>query len=169
MIDALRRQARFVVTKGCQWHLDSVRRPHINVLECIRVLLIGQLGLHHNVVLIQRLVHGRDLPLAESGVQRIVDNLRSDPKPRCGVTVDDHPRCQSPVLKVGIRIAYLRECFDPVEHDVRPCLRSSMVSLWTVYWNCALPLRPPMRNSWGDWRKSVEPGSCSLGRRRAMT
>ena len=123
MIDALCGHSRFVVDEGTQWDFGPVRRPDINILERIRILLIGEFRLHHDVVLVQRLVHCRDLSLSKCGVQGIVDDLRSDSKPRRGVAVDDHPRFQSFILKIRIRVANLRKRLDPIEHNVRPFLK----------------------------------------------
>ena len=57
-----------------------------------------EVGLHfqHHVVLVQLREHGRDLPLAEGVVERVVDHLRRDAEARGGVAVDDQMRSAGP-------------------------------------------------------------------------
>ena len=123
MIDALRGQTRFVVNKRTQRDFDAICRSHVNILERVGILLIRQFGFHHDVILIQWLVHRRDLPLAKRGVQSIIDNLGRDADPRCRIAVNDESSFQSPIGQVRVRIANLGKRLDAIEHDPRPFLQ----------------------------------------------
>ena len=53
----------------------SVRfvRPHIDVLEAVGILPEARLDFHDDTVLIQLLIHRRNLTLAKGVIERIVD------------------------------------------------------------------------------------------------
>ena len=57
------------------------------------------------MILIERGVHGGDLPLAEGVVQHVVDQLRRDPKARRGVAIVLHHGLQSAILLIGVDVA----------------------------------------------------------------
>ena len=69
-----------------------------------------ELGLHfqHDAVLIGLGEDGRDQPLAEGVVERIVDGRRCDAEPARGVAVDLHIGLQALVLQVAGDVGELR-------------------------------------------------------------
>ena len=64
-------------------------------------------GFHDDAVLVERVVNGRDLALAESIVQRGIDHARRDAEARGGVAVDDERRLQPAVLLIGADVGDL--------------------------------------------------------------
>ena len=72
---------RLISCHGTQRHLRAVRRADVNIVERRGVLPILRRHLHHHMVLIERRIHNRDLPLAEGIVQRVVDQLRTQAEP----------------------------------------------------------------------------------------
>jgi hypothetical protein len=67
-----------------------------NPAACL-VLLEIRIGFQHHVILVQLRVHGVDQALAESVVERAVDGVRSDAKPRRGGAIDTSDTARPPV------------------------------------------------------------------------
>src|ERR1019366_9179651 len=65
--------------------LNAGLSDHVNALQCIRRHLILRVNLEHHVILIQRLVDGRDLALTEGVVEDVVDLRRRNSQPRRGI------------------------------------------------------------------------------------
>ena len=61
------------------------------------------------MILVDRLVHGRDLALAESVVERAVDGLRGQTEARSGIAVDDHVRRKPGILLIRTDVGNLRQ------------------------------------------------------------
>ena len=76
--------------------------------DCGRALEPG-LNLEDDVVLVQLREHGRNLPLRERVVQRVVDVLRGNAEPGGGVAVDDELGLQAVDLLVAGDVASARE------------------------------------------------------------
>ena len=60
-----------------------------------RILLKLRQDFQHHVILIQLCEQGRDLALAESIVERVVDHLGRDAQPGSGIAIDDQRRLQT--------------------------------------------------------------------------
>src|SRR5882672_4743224 len=80
MIDGERCVGRCIVREGAERYQRAVRRPHIDVLEAIGILPETRLYFQHYMVLIQLLIHGRDLTLPKGVIQRIVDRRSVNPE-----------------------------------------------------------------------------------------
>ena len=79
--------------------VDAAERGGV-VLELLR-------HLHHHVVLVELLVGGGDLALAEGIRERGVNGERADAEARCGVAVDDQLGLQALALLVGCNVLEL--------------------------------------------------------------
>ena len=75
---------------------------------------------HDDVILVQVLVEGRHLALAEAVVERIVDVARGDAEPGRGLAVDGEEGLDAPVLLVGVDVDQLRLPFHLVCQPRRP-------------------------------------------------
>src|ERR1700734_2684604 len=93
------------VSKGRQGYGRAEGRPQVNILQRIGGLLELRRDLHDHVILVERTVNGRDLPLSEGIVKRIINVLRGDAQPAGGVAVDHQLGLQSAILLVGIHVA----------------------------------------------------------------
>ena len=114
-----RRDGRTVMGDGAQGNLLAAGRAHIDVAQGLRVLPVPRGGLHHHVILVQRLVHGRDLALAEGVVQRVVDQLRRDAEARGGLAVVGDQGLQAAVLLVAVDVDDDGDGFQLLEHAGR--------------------------------------------------
>ena len=79
-------------------------RAHVNFAQKLRILPELRRRLHHHVVLVQRGVHGRDLPLAKRVVQCIVIELRRDVESCGGLPVVSDHRLQTLILQIGVHV-----------------------------------------------------------------
>ena len=77
----------------------------VNILQRLSGLLILRRNFHDHMVLIQRPVHGRDLALSESIIERVIDVLGRNSQPAGRVTIDHQLRLQSFILLVSIYVA----------------------------------------------------------------
>src|SRR5215831_742199 len=103
-----------------QRDLAAGRRADVNILESGGMALkIGQ-GLEHYVVLVELGEERRDLALAESVVERVVNGLRRDTETGSGLTVNDQRSNRSAGLLIGGDIAKLWQSFQPVDQPRRP-------------------------------------------------
>ena len=78
---------------------------------------------HDHVILVQRLVHDRDLALAEGVVQSVVNVRGSHAQPRGGVAIDDHGGFQTLVLLVGVDVAQFGKCAQLLQQKRRPVIQ----------------------------------------------
>ena len=125
---------------------------------------------HDHVILVQRPVHGRDLPLSERVVESVVQGLRSNAQTAGGITIDHELGLQSFILLVRILVAQFGNVFSFCNSRGAQVFRSSRFALCSVYWYCALPYRPPMVSSCADCKIRVAPGTtANLPRRRLIT
>ena len=74
------------------------------------------------MILIDRLVHHRDLALAKSVVERGVHSLRRETEARRGIAVDDHVGRQSGILLVRTDVRNFRKRREPFQ-NFRPPYR----------------------------------------------
>ena len=79
-----------------------------------------RLRLQDHVVLVELRVHGVDLALAESVVERVVDGRRRDSQPRGGDAVDGQRHRQSAGLLVGGHVFQQGRLLQLVDQPVRP-------------------------------------------------
>src|ERR1017187_2051217 len=70
----------------------------------MRVLPEAGGGLHHDVILVQRLIHGGYLALAEVVVQRVIDQLGRNAEARGGFPVIGDQGLQAAVLLVAVDV-----------------------------------------------------------------
>ena len=110
------------VREGRQRNVGAFGRLHVDRFQEVRafppLLLQGQ----NHVVLIDRLVHHRDLALAKSVIERGVHRLRRETEARRGIAVDDHIGRQAGILLVGADVRNLRKRREPVQ-NFRPPFR----------------------------------------------
>ena len=91
-------------SQRAQRHLTPARRGDVDLVEELRILPEFGRGLHHHVILIQVRVHGRDLPLSEGIVYRVVDQLRLDAESSGrGSVVNDHG-LQAFILLIAVHV-----------------------------------------------------------------
>src|SRR5579871_2639057 len=95
---------------------DRAERNHcpgraldVNILQRIRITLILRRNLHHNVVLVQRPVGCRHLPLPKGVGQGRIDRQRRNAKAAGRIAVDHQLRAQPLVLLVGCDVLELRQ------------------------------------------------------------
>jgi hypothetical protein len=69
---------------------SDVPRGHVDVLQRLRAADVARRHLHDHAVLVQLVVDGRHLALAEGVVERVVDVARGDAQARGAVLVDVH-------------------------------------------------------------------------------
>ena len=81
----------------------------VDVAERVGVVLVILRDLHDDVVLVELLIHGGDLALAEGVGERGVDGESGDAEARGGVAVDDEIGLEALVLLVGGDVAELGE------------------------------------------------------------
>ncbi len=80
VVDPVLLQAAFPAGKAGQRHARAVGADHLDLVQCLRVLGIGRIDLHHHAVLVQRLVDGGDLPLADALFSTLVIIAMSTPR-----------------------------------------------------------------------------------------
>ena len=105
--------------KRAQRHRSPARAPHVDVPQEQGILPELRRGLHDDVILIQRRVHGRDLPLPEGVVQRGVDQLRRNAEPRGRLAIVLQQRLHAPVLLVAAEVGDQRHRPQFPEHGRR--------------------------------------------------
>ena len=98
---------RFSVAKETSGTCAPPRDADIELVEDGRVGEVARRGFEDDAILVRLRVDGRDLPLAEGVVQRVVDQLRRDAEPAglAAVDVDEGP--QAAVLHL---VGHMREC-----------------------------------------------------------
>src|SRR5437660_1397228 len=101
MVDRQRGIRSFEVAEGGERNLLPATGVDIDVSECVRILRKLRFDFQHNVILVQLRKNRRDLPLPKSIIERVVDRLRQDAKPRCGVTIDDQFSLEAPILLIS--------------------------------------------------------------------
>ncbi|SSL80983.1 Uncharacterised protein [Klebsiella pneumoniae] len=71
-----------------------------HLIQGADVLGVGRIHLHHHLILVERLVDGRDLPLAKGVVQQVVGVLDADAEARHGIPVIDQVHFGAIVLLI---------------------------------------------------------------------
>ncbi len=100
VVHGKRRVGVLVVCKGTERHeLSSVGR-HINIFQAVWIFLVVRRDFENHMVLVQTFVNCRDLPLAESVAERIVNVLDRNAKAAGRVAVNGQIRLQALVLLV---------------------------------------------------------------------
>src|SRR5438445_8921646 len=120
--------------EGVERDLIARLRLEIDPPQRSRVLLILRLHLQDHPVLVELGEDGRDLPLAESVVERVVDGLREDPEARGAVAIDDQRLLQAGGEQVAGHVAQLWQG-PQLLHHLRAHSVSSLASASSsVYW-----------------------------------
>ena len=101
----------------------SSGRLQINILQGFRRLLKLRCNFHHHVILVQRPVHRRDLPLSEGIVERIVEGLRRNSHPARRIAVDHQFGLQSFVLLIRVLVAQFGQRPHLREQSRGPCIK----------------------------------------------
>ena len=89
------------VREGAELDQPAGAGAHVDQVERLGVLPELRRDFHHDVVLVQRRVHRRHLPLPERVVERVVDSLLRESEPRSGVAIDDDVGLQAAVLLIA--------------------------------------------------------------------
>ena len=76
--------------------------------------------LQNHVILVQLRVHGVDLTLAISVIERAVDGGRRNPKPRCGDAINHQRYRQASGLLIGSHVGKLRQLLHLVDQPAGP-------------------------------------------------
>ena len=142
-------------------------------IGCTQVDLVQSFGalpefwidLHNDMVLVQRAEHGRDLPLSESIVKCVVDQLRRNSEPRgCGSIVDE--RCLKPIiLLVAVHVGEAGQFAHLLQQD-RPPL-NEIVQI--VALNCILVLGAALPPPNAQVLSSLHEDRCSWDRSQFRT
>ena len=80
-----------------------------HLIQGADVLGVGRIHLHHHLILVERLVDGRDLPLAKGVVQQVVGVLDADAEARHGIPVIDQVHFGAIVLLIRVDVRQLRQ------------------------------------------------------------
>ena len=123
MIHRQRSIRRLVVRERSQWNGRSGGRPQIDILQGLGSLLELRRNLHDHVILIERPVHRRNLPLPKGVVERVVQGLRSNSQTAGRVAIDDQLRLQSLILLVRILVAQFRQRPQLLQQPRRPVVQ----------------------------------------------
>ena len=156
--------------KALQRDDAAVVGVNVGGLEGVRVAQKLRGSLQNHVVLVERGVNGRDLRLAKTEVQGIINELRSDAEARRDWPVVVKQHLHAAVLLVGGHVLELRH----LQHFVVDA-RSPGAEVFDrigreLVLVCALLCRPPTPRSCEACRKVEAPVSfSSLGRRRSTT
>src|SRR5215468_10776950 len=86
--------------------------------------------LHYHVILIQLGKDGRDLALAESVVEGVVDRLWSDTEPGCGIAVDNQLGLEPARLLVAGSIPDLGQGLNFCKEPGRPGIQLVLVRIF---------------------------------------
>src|ERR1700730_14749188 len=78
LVGNCQRRHRGLIVRECAERnfVTTASRADIDILERIGTLLELLSHFHHDMVLVNSLIHGGDLPLAKGVVQRVIDYLR---------------------------------------------------------------------------------------------
>src|SRR6266404_651711 len=114
------RRRSLKVSKSTERHLAPARRSHIDVFQRVGILPILRGYFHHDVVLIQLLVHRRDRSLSKRVVQGFVYHLSGYSKPGRRVAIDCNGSHQPAVLLIYVYVGELRHASKSLEHLRRP-------------------------------------------------
>ena len=127
MVHRKRRRPRLVMRECRERHHAAAGRAHVDVVERGRIQPEARVDHHHDVVLVQRRVRGRDLALTERIVEHGVDGLRRDAEPSRGGAVDDQIRREPLVLRVVVHVGQLMDALHRFEQDRAPMVQRVQV------------------------------------------
>ena len=99
----------------------------MDLIERVGVLPELRRDLHHDMVLVERRVHRRHLPLAEGIVQRVVDRLLRKTQARRGVAIDDDVGLEAAVLLIAADVGENFNGAQFLEHLRRPLVQLAEV------------------------------------------
>ena len=103
------------------------------LVQAVRILPILRRHLHHDVVLVERVVDRRDLALPVGVVQRVVDRAGRKVQPRRGCAIDHEVGLQPPLLLVRIDLGEFRRPLQGRRQDRRPFVeRGGSIALQRV-------------------------------------
>src|SRR5271169_1744310 len=88
--------------KGRKRNHVAVGRMDVDTLKRVGALLKLRSYFHDYVILIQRLIDSRNLPLSKSVIEHGIDVRRGNAQPRSSITIDDYVGFEAFVLLVRI-------------------------------------------------------------------
>ena len=142
-------------------------------IGCAQVDLVQSFGalpefwidLHNDMVLVQRAEHGRDLPLSESIVKCVVDQLRRNAETRGSGTVVDERGLKPIILLIAVHVGEAGQFAHLLQQD-RPPL-NEIVQI--VALNCILVLRTALPSANAQVLSSLHEDRCSWDRSQFRT
>ena len=150
-----------------QRHLLPVGRGDVDLSQRVGSELVPRRHFEHDAVLVRLRVDGRDQPLPERVVERVVDGRHADAEAARGIAVDVHERLQPAVLQVAGDVGELRRLLEPRQATSAPTRRVASASgSSSVNWNCVRLTRSSMVRSCTGCMYSVMPGT---GRTRSCS
>ncbi len=102
-------QAALVMGEGRQRHPPAIAGDDVDLLQHLGVLRVARVDLHHHLILVERFVDGRDLPLAESIVEQRGHCAHVDAQALGRVTVDLQADLLRALAVVGVNAGKLRQ------------------------------------------------------------
>ena len=117
----------------------------INILQRLGRLLELRRDFHDHVVLVERTVHGGNLPLPEGVVERVINILRRNSQPAGGVAVNHQLRLQSFILLVSIYVAQFRQAAHFLQQQRTPVIEFIQVLALYRVLVLRLPVAPANR------------------------
>ena len=79
-------------------------RRNIDLVQRPRILPVARRDLHDDVILVERIVDGRNLTLAEGVIERVVDGADRETEPHRGVAIDREVGLEAAHLLIGIDV-----------------------------------------------------------------
>ncbi len=122
VIDSQRRRGAYQGAERAQRHRLPGRRRNIQQFQGILVELEAPVDFENHPVHRNLGVVARDLPLAESVIQRIVEALHGHSEPRHSVAVQGNANLRWSRLQVGLHIPELGQCAQGRQDPRRPVL-----------------------------------------------
>ncbi|MDT4838092.1 hypothetical protein FQZ97_718380 [compost metagenome] len=110
MVDPVFLDAAFPAGEGRQRHPRAGGGDQLDLVQRLRVLGVLRVDLHHHAVLVEAVVDGRHLALAEGVVQHPGDHAHVHAQPLGGVAVDHQANLLGALGFLGIDIGQLRQC-----------------------------------------------------------
>ena len=110
------------VDDAVERHLHAVASRHEDAVEVGRVALIARVDLQDDAILVALRVDGRNLPLREGVVERVVDVLDVDAEPRRGLPVDLDGGLQAALLAIGRYVGEPRDLAQALDHLGHPVI-----------------------------------------------
>src|SRR5262249_60802862 len=93
-----------------------------DALQGVRTLPVLRRYLHYHMVLVERIVDGRNLTLAERVIEGVVDGGGRQSKARGAIAIDDEINGEATLLLIGIRVGELARFLQRRRQPRRPAV-----------------------------------------------